>query len=86
MMYGGALQGQATSRTGAMMLAIRWEERDYAQILGQQLGSRLTLQFHPGYYGKLGMRHYHLLRNHYIRPTMNVDKVSYSTPKFALQT
>ncbi|KAI9638360.1 structural constituent of ribosome [Dioszegia hungarica] len=32
-------------------------------------------KFHPGYYGKLGMRHYHLLRNHYIRPTMNVDKL-----------
>lgn len=34
-------------------------------------------QFHPGYFGKLGMRHYHLLRNQYYRPTINIDKVSF---------
>jgi hypothetical protein len=34
------------------------------------------IQFHPGYFGKLGMRHYHLLRNQYYRPTINIDKVS----------
>ena len=35
------------------------------------------IQFHPGYFGKLGMRHYHLLRNQYYRPTINIDKVSF---------
>lgn len=34
-------------------------------------------QYHPGYFGKVGMRHYHLLRNHYFRPTINIDKVSH---------
>lgn len=32
-------------------------------------------QYHPGYFGKVGMRHYHLLKNHYYRPTINIDKV-----------
>lgn len=35
----------------------------------------LTSQYHPGYFGKVGMRHYHLLKNHYFRPTINIDKV-----------
>jgi len=32
-------------------------------------------KYHPGYFGKVGMRHYHLLRNHYYRPTVNIDKL-----------
>ena len=27
------------------------------------------------YFGKVGMRHFHLLRNHYWKPTINLDKV-----------
>lgn len=38
--------------------------------------NQLTSQYHPGYFGKVGMRHYHLLKNHYFRPTINIDKVS----------
>jgi hypothetical protein len=38
--------------------------------------AELTSQYHPGYFGKVGMRHYHLLRNQYFRPTINIDKVS----------
>jgi len=37
--------------------------------------NQLTSQYHPGYFGKVGMRHYHLLKNHYFRPTINIDKV-----------
>ncbi len=32
-------------------------------------------RFHPGFFCKTGMRHYHLLRNHYFKPTINVDKL-----------
>lgn len=32
-------------------------------------------RFHPGFFGKVGMRHYHLLRNHYYKPTINVDRL-----------
>ncbi|OXB74862.1 UNVERIFIED_CONTAM: hypothetical protein H355_017137 [Colinus virginianus] len=32
-------------------------------------------KFHPGYFGKVGMRHFHLLRNQYTCPTLNVDKL-----------
>lgn len=30
---------------------------------------------HPGYFGKNGMRHFHLKRNQYHNPTVNVDKL-----------
>ena len=37
--------------------------------------SKSDPQYHPGYFGKVGMRHYHLLKNHYFRPTINIDKL-----------
>lgn len=30
---------------------------------------------HPGYFGKVGMRHYHLKRNTTHCPTINLDKL-----------
>lgn len=30
---------------------------------------------HPGYFGKVGMRHYHLKRNTTYCPTINLDKL-----------
>lgn len=30
---------------------------------------------HPGYFGKVGMRHFHLLRNHQWAPTLNIEKL-----------
>lgn len=30
-------------------------------------------KFHPGYFGKVGMRHYHMLKHHYHCPIINVD-------------
>ena len=32
-------------------------------------------RFHPGYFGKNGMRHFHMLRNHQHCPSVNVDKL-----------
>jgi large subunit ribosomal protein L27Ae len=32
-------------------------------------------RYHPGYFGKVGMRHFHVLKNHYYRPTVNLDKL-----------
>ena len=32
-------------------------------------------KYHPGYFGKVGMRHYHKLKNHHVRPWINLDKV-----------
>ncbi|WFD44655.1 RNA helicase [Malassezia psittaci] len=32
-------------------------------------------KYHPGYFGKVGQRHYHLLRNHYHCPIVNLDKL-----------
>ncbi|XP_069396112.1 large ribosomal subunit protein uL15-like [Delphinus delphis] len=32
-------------------------------------------KYHPGYFGKVGMRHYHLKRNQSFCPTVNLDKL-----------
>ena len=32
-------------------------------------------KYHPGYFGKVGMRHFHLTRNQYWRPVINIDKL-----------
>merc|ERR1712121_394240 len=32
-------------------------------------------KYHPGYFGKLGMRNYHLRRNHKFAPTLNLDRI-----------
>ena len=31
--------------------------------------------YHPGYFGKVGMRRFHLTRQQYHCPTINVDKL-----------
>lgn len=35
----------------------------------------LMERFHPGHFGKLGMRHFHLTRNQYHCPIVNIDKL-----------
>lgn len=32
-------------------------------------------KFHPGYFGKVGMRHLHLLKNREWNPSINIDKL-----------
>ncbi|WFD30424.1 RNA helicase [Malassezia sp. CBS 17886] len=32
-------------------------------------------KYHPGYFGKVGMRHFHLLRNPTYRPILNLDRL-----------
>merc|ERR1711988_1509420 len=32
-------------------------------------------KYHPGYFGKVGMRHFHLTRQKYFCPTVNLDKL-----------
>ena len=42
---------------------------------GQHHHRILFDKFHPGYFGKIGMRQFHLLRNRNYTPTMNLDKL-----------
>jgi len=35
----------------------------------------LTHFSHPGYFGKVGMRHFHLTRQKYYCPSLNLDKL-----------
>eukprot|EP00178_Gracilaria_changii_P008355 TRINITY_DN25500_c0_g1_i1.p1 TRINITY_DN25500_c0_g1~~TRINITY_DN25500_c0_g1_i1.p1 ORF type:complete len:151 (-),score=21.43 TRINITY_DN25500_c0_g1_i1:352-804(-) len=42
-------------------------------------------RYHPGYFGKVGMRHLHLTRNKYHCPTINVDRVWSLLPKKTLE-
>lgn len=32
-------------------------------------------KYHPGFYGKVGMRHFHLTKNQYFCPIINLDKI-----------
>jgi large subunit ribosomal protein L27Ae len=32
-------------------------------------------KFHPGYFGKIGMRQFHILRNRNFTPVCNIDKL-----------
>lgn len=34
-------------------------------------------KFHPGYFGKVGMRYFHKTNQQFWKPTINVDKVRY---------
>lgn len=42
---------------------------------GQHHHRVLFDKFHPGYFGKIGMRQFHLLRNREYTPTCNIDKL-----------
>ncbi|CRG90223.1 60S ribosomal protein L28 [Talaromyces islandicus] len=45
-------------------------------MAGGQHHHRTNLdKYHPGYFGKVGMRQFHLLRNHYWKPAINLDKL-----------
>ncbi|KAG8169069.1 hypothetical protein KVR01_001818 [Diaporthe batatas] len=45
-------------------------------MAGGQHHHRTNLdKYHPGYFGKVGMRRFHLLRNHQWKPEINVDKL-----------
>lgn len=32
-------------------------------------------KYHPGYFGKVGMRYFHKQQNHFWKPVVNLDKV-----------
>jgi len=32
-------------------------------------------KYHPGYFGKIGMRHYHYQKNQYYEPYVNIDRL-----------
>lgn len=33
-------------------------------------------KYHPGYFGKVGMRYFHKMQNGFWKPVINLDKVS----------
>jgi len=41
-------------------------------------------KYHPGYFGKVGMRYFHLNKNKYHCPVINVDKIQSLVPEEAL--
>jgi large subunit ribosomal protein L27Ae len=38
-------------------------------------------KYHPGYFGKVGMRYFHKQQNHFWKPVINLDKVSFSAKR-----
>lgn len=56
-------------------------------MAGGQHHHRTNLdKYHPGYFGKVGMRHFHLQRNHEWKPVVNLDKVSFSDKSIIAST
>ena len=50
-----------------------WDEQRSLCIAGPEHHNRtLVFKYHPGHIGKHGMRHFHLLRNHYHFPTIKL--------------
>ena len=37
-------------------------------------------KYHPGYFGKVGMRYFHKLQNQFWKPVINLDKVRFNSP------
>ena len=45
-------------------------------MAGGQHHHRINMdKFHPGYFGKVGMRHFHLTQNQYYKNIVNVEKL-----------
>ena len=45
-------------------------------MAGGQHHHRINMdKYHPGYFGKVGMRHFHLTRQQHHCPTINLDKL-----------
>lgn len=48
-------------------------------MAGGQHHHRTNLdKYHPGYFGKVGMRYFHKLKNQFWKPVINLEKVSLS--------
>ena len=46
-------------------------------MAGGQHHHRTNLdKYHPGYFGKVGMRYFHKLKNQFWKPVINLEKVS----------
>jgi large subunit ribosomal protein L27Ae len=51
-------------------------------LAGGQHHHRIMMnKYHPGYFGKLGMRVFHYKKNIHFRPTINLDKLWTLVPK-----
>jgi large subunit ribosomal protein L27Ae len=47
-------------------------------MAGGQHHHRTNLdKYHPGYFGKVGMRYFHKLQNQFWKPVINLEKVSF---------
>ncbi len=45
-------------------------------MAGGQHHHRTNLdKYHPGYFGKVGMRYFHRMKNQFWKPVINLDKV-----------
>lgn len=50
-------------------------------MAGGQHHHRTNLdKYHPGYFGKVGMRYFHKQQNQFWKPVINLDKVSPPSP------
>ena len=52
-------------------------------MAGGQHHHRTNLdKYHPGYFGKVGMRYFHKIQGHFWKPVINLDKVREDEMRF----
>ena len=52
------------------------ESTESTHMAGGQHHHRTNLdKYHPGYFGKVGMRYFHKMKNPFWKPVVNLDKV-----------
>ena len=52
---------------------------------GLQIHRNLMDKYHPGFFGKVGMRVFHLKKNLHFRPIINLDKILSLIPKDVIE-
>ena len=70
------MRGKVSHGQGRVGKHRKGGDRGGRGLAGRQHHHRIMMdKYHPGYYGKVGKRHFHKLKNHYVRPVINLDKV-----------
>lgn len=55
-------------------------------MAGGQHHHRTNLdKYHPGYFGKVGMRYFHKLQNQFWKPVINLDKVRFTILRWSFR-
>merc|ERR1712227_47402 len=64
-----------TKETATMTTRLKRNRHKRGHAGGQHHHRIMFDKYHPGYFGKVGMRHFHKQKNQYHCPTVNIDRL-----------